>query len=346
MGQEDRRRAQQGGPAEDEGERGEGRRVRARARRRGRSASCPRWRASPRSRRSRRASGATPHALEESGLPAFEARVMATLDEAERFRLKLQSPLGVARRALARARSWPSALAVLQGDLAALDAIEARVAEGSAELRPRLRLPAVGRREGAASSSSGAATPSSTSGCASAASASSSTATGSGATSRRRRWPGCRYEVERRVDGVVDFLVEAELRAVAGRDGAAGRAKGRAPGLRGRPRRRPLQLRSRAPARERPPGGARGRRALRRGERGAPAGREGARVGGAGRAAAGLGARPRHDRGRAREHHRRRRHRASSPRARSRSSACSCFPHGGRRRAGSCGPRWRPCARS
>ncbi len=74
-------------------------------------------------------------ALEASGLPAFEGKVMATLDEAERFRLKLQSPLGVARRALAEAKSLVDGrLQVLDGDLAALDAIEARVAGGSAEL--------------------------------------------------------------------------------------------------------------------------------------------------------------------------------------------------------------------
>ena len=74
-------------------------------------------------------------ALAESGLPAFEAKVMATLDEAERFRLKLQSPLGVAHRATGEARALVAErLAVLQGDVAALEAIEARVAGGSAEL--------------------------------------------------------------------------------------------------------------------------------------------------------------------------------------------------------------------
>ncbi len=74
-------------------------------------------------------------ALEASGLPAFESRVMATLDDAERFRLKLGSPLGVARRALAEAKTLVAErLAVLDGDLAALGAIEARIAGGSAEL--------------------------------------------------------------------------------------------------------------------------------------------------------------------------------------------------------------------
>ena len=74
-------------------------------------------------------------ALEASGLPAFERKVMATLDEAQRFRLKLRSPLGVARRAIAEAKSLVAErLFVLEGDLAALDAIETRVAGGSAEL--------------------------------------------------------------------------------------------------------------------------------------------------------------------------------------------------------------------
>ena len=163
---------------------------------------------------------------------------MATLDEAERFRLKLQSPLGVARRASARrGRSSPSGSRVLQGDLAALEAIEARVAGGSAELvrdfgfrlsdvekvlleferrgnaffDERLRLGRFRelfdrerlRRDFEAEAV--AALP---------------------------------YEVELRVDGVVDFLVEGELRQwqdvmallaerKAARPGAAGRVDDR-----------------------------------------------------------------------------------------------------------------------
>ena len=130
--------------------------------------------------------------LERSGLPAFEAKVTATLDEKERFRLKLQSPLGVARRAHAGGDLLVGQrLEVLGGDLAALEAIEKRVAEQSAELTrdfhfrlsdvekalPRVR--ASGQRL-----LRRAAAPR-------AASASSSTASGSGATSRRRRWPAC-----------------------------------------------------------------------------------------------------------------------------------------------------------
>ena len=118
---------------------------------------------------------------------------------------------------------------------------------------------------------------------------------------------GLPYEVERRVDGIVDWMVEAELRQwqdvmalLAERPAARGL---------GGPRRRPLRLRPRAAPRERPRGGAGGGPSLRRAVGGAAAGREGAGVGRAGRAAAGLGPRPRHPRGRARQHHGRRRHR-------------------------------------
>ena len=151
-------------------------------------------------------------ALERSGLPAFEARITATLDEKERFRLKLQSPLGVARRALRDAgERVEGSLAVLEGDLAALAAIEARLGGQEGELARdfRLRLSDVEKtlldfeRRGHAffderlrlarfrelfdrerlrrdfESEVVAALP---------------------------------HEVERRVDGIVDFLVEAELR--------------------------------------------------------------------------------------------------------------------------------------
>jgi len=67
-------------------------------------------------------------ALERSGLPAFEAQVGAMLDEHGRFRLKLLSPLGVARRALREADERALAgLALLEGDTTALAAIEARL---------------------------------------------------------------------------------------------------------------------------------------------------------------------------------------------------------------------------
>jgi small GTP-binding protein len=73
--------------------------------------------------------------LERSGFAAFEARLFARLDEAERFRLKLGNPLGVARRAHgAAAERVGRRLEVLRGDLAALEAIEARLCAQSAEV--------------------------------------------------------------------------------------------------------------------------------------------------------------------------------------------------------------------
>jgi small GTP-binding protein len=73
--------------------------------------------------------------LARSGLPAFEARVTATLDDKERFRLKLQSPIGVARRAHREAtRLVVQRLEVLGGDIGALEAIETRVGGQSAEM--------------------------------------------------------------------------------------------------------------------------------------------------------------------------------------------------------------------
>ncbi len=65
-------------------------------------------------------------ALEASGLPAFEARVTARLDEAERFRLKLLNPAGVARRVLDQAGALVAArLALLVEDVATIEAVEA-----------------------------------------------------------------------------------------------------------------------------------------------------------------------------------------------------------------------------
>ena len=73
--------------------------------------------------------------LGRSGLPAFEARVAATLDDEERFRLKLGNPIGVARRARGEVAALVGGrLDVLRGDLAALGAIEQRVDEQTAEM--------------------------------------------------------------------------------------------------------------------------------------------------------------------------------------------------------------------
>ncbi len=79
--------------------------------------------------------------LGRSGLPAFEAKVTATLDEAERFRLKLRSPLGVARRAQREATALVGQrLDVLGGDTAALTAIEERVTGQSVEMTHDFRF--------------------------------------------------------------------------------------------------------------------------------------------------------------------------------------------------------------
>jgi small GTP-binding protein len=156
-----------------------------------------------------RADGA---ARERSGLPAFEAKVTATLDEAERFRLKLRNPLGVARRAHRAALAVvEQRLGVLRGDLAALEAIEARLAEQAAGLTRdfRFRLSDVEKallefeKRGNAFFDERLR------------------------LSRFRELfdreklrrdfeaeavAGLPYEVERRVDGIVDWMVEAELR--------------------------------------------------------------------------------------------------------------------------------------
>lgn len=150
-------------------------------------------------------------ALERSGLPAFEAKVTATLDEAERFRLKLRSPLGVARRALREAGGIVEGrLEVLRGDIAALDAIDVRVAEQSAALTRDFRFRASDVEKALLEFEK----------------------RGNAFFDERLRLgrfrelfgrerlrrdfeaeavAGLPYEVERRVDGIVDWMVEAEL---------------------------------------------------------------------------------------------------------------------------------------
>ena len=76
-----------------------------------------------------------------SGFPAFEARVTATLDEAERFRLKLQNPIGVARRAHREVSSLVSGrLALLGDDVRTLEAVDADLAARGADLERDFRL--------------------------------------------------------------------------------------------------------------------------------------------------------------------------------------------------------------
>ena len=72
-------------------------------------------------------------ALQASGLPAFEARVTARLDEAERFRLKLLNPAGVARRVCEQTGGLVgSRLELLAEDVATIEAVEALL-HGQAE---------------------------------------------------------------------------------------------------------------------------------------------------------------------------------------------------------------------
>ncbi len=64
-------------------------------------------------------------ALAASGLPAFEARVTARLDEAERFRLKLLNPAGVARRICSQLGALLAGrLELLAADVATLESVE------------------------------------------------------------------------------------------------------------------------------------------------------------------------------------------------------------------------------
>jgi small GTP-binding protein len=66
--------------------------------------------------------------LEASGLPALESHIGATLDEKERFRLKLLNPVGVGARGLGRAREGVEArLALLKEDFAAFEEIETQL---------------------------------------------------------------------------------------------------------------------------------------------------------------------------------------------------------------------------
>jgi small GTP-binding protein len=79
--------------------------------------------------------------LGASGLLAFEAQVTATLDDAERLRLKLQNPLGIARRARDQAAGIVAGrLAVLAADVTALERIEADLEARAQELTRDFRF--------------------------------------------------------------------------------------------------------------------------------------------------------------------------------------------------------------
>ena len=80
-------------------------------------------------------------ALDASGLKSFEVRVTATLDEGERFRLKLQNPLGVGRRVHGEVVAVVvGRLSVLKEDLDTLEAVEADLAARRSDLERDFRL--------------------------------------------------------------------------------------------------------------------------------------------------------------------------------------------------------------
>jgi GTP-binding protein EngB required for normal cell division len=87
------------------------------------------------------AAGSDEAALGSSGFPAFEAKVTATLDETERFRLKLQNPLGVGRRAQRDAAAVVDGrLALLEDDVRTLEAVDADLVARSAEMARDFRF--------------------------------------------------------------------------------------------------------------------------------------------------------------------------------------------------------------
>jgi GTP-binding protein EngB required for normal cell division len=80
-------------------------------------------------------------ALDASGFPAFEACVTGALDEVERFRLKLQNPLGVGRRVHREAAAVVAGrLALLGADVHTLEAVDADLSERAAELSRDFRF--------------------------------------------------------------------------------------------------------------------------------------------------------------------------------------------------------------
>jgi small GTP-binding protein len=79
--------------------------------------------------------------VEASGFPALERFVVATLDEGERFRLKLRNPVGVGRRVVAEARDLVEArLGLLKDDFEAIAALDAQLATYREDMRRDLRF--------------------------------------------------------------------------------------------------------------------------------------------------------------------------------------------------------------
>lgn len=79
--------------------------------------------------------------LAASGLPEVEAHLRAMLDDDERFRLKLQNPLGVARNLLGLdLEATAATLGLLADDLATLDDVEQQLAAYSADIEREFTL--------------------------------------------------------------------------------------------------------------------------------------------------------------------------------------------------------------
>jgi len=79
--------------------------------------------------------------LQSSGFPAFEAKVTESLDEDERFRLKLLNPLGVGRRVQEDALALVEGrLALLEDDVRTLEAIGTDLAARSDEMAGDFRF--------------------------------------------------------------------------------------------------------------------------------------------------------------------------------------------------------------
>jgi small GTP-binding protein len=93
-------------------------------------------------RRAARAKAADdPEALAASGLPGLEAYLLRRLDQAERLRLKLLSPIGVGQRVLAEARERVEArLGVLEADFAVLADLDSQLELHSEDLSRDFRL--------------------------------------------------------------------------------------------------------------------------------------------------------------------------------------------------------------
>jgi len=173
------------------------------------SAPRPRSSPSPRGRRGARASGETLRAREKRP-PRLRGEVTATLDERSAFASSSRTPWAWHAGPREATALVGQRLDVLQGDTAALEAIEDRVAGQAAEMTTTFASGSRTSRRRSSSSSDGqrllrrAAAPRPLPGALRPRAAP--------ARLRGGAVAGLPHEVERRVDGIVDWMVEAELR--------------------------------------------------------------------------------------------------------------------------------------